>query len=199
MKKEEINEKGENWGKFMKEMGTIGPMLSENMETKDSGIIGTNGDLEKINNDFEIFDKNGARYVDTKKQVSRAEKRKMDREKKKFDKRLGKAGTSREYLERMLKMDQSKTWLKDAKRVTEHKQDKINMWFDEELCMMLGAEKVEKIKKCVEKKGRMPLRYFYIKCKIQHQADPYPWGTDHLAITVFGQIHASVTYIWENK
>jgi len=189
----------EQWAKYLKEMETIGPLLSENLEDKGSGVIGQNGKLQPINEKFELFDKTGARII-KKEDQSRAIRRKQDRNKKKFDKRLSKVkGDDREYLNRMLKMDQSKTWLKDIHRVTQMKQDKINIWFEEEMHMLVGSEKMVKIKKCMDKKGRLPWRYWYIKCKIQHGVEPYPWGTDTLAITVFGRIHASTTYIWDNK
>jgi len=195
------DDKKENWPKFMKEMNELGPLLNENIEQRESGVIGANGKLNPINNKFQLVDKSGA-LIQTKDELaqqegSRIKRRKERAAQKRYEKRLKKAADDKEYLNRMLQMDRSRTWLKDAKRVTEWKQEKINTWFDEELMMMLGSEKVIKIKECVEKKGRFPLRYFYIKLKVQHEVEPYPWGTDHLAVYVFGQLHSSVTYVWE--
>lgn len=193
-----MTDKKEDWPKYLQELQQLQPQMSENMVQSKSGIVSHNGKLEPINDKQNLHTKDGAMIIN-KEDMSRAKRRKIERAEKSYQKRLGKMSEDRDYMNRMLKLDQSKTWLKDAQRVTRHKQNKINMWYDEELRMMMGSEKFNKIQAYITKNGKWPWWKRYIKCKIQHEANPYPWGKDHLVITVFGQIHASVTYVWDNK
>lgn len=191
------NEKGEDWQKYLKEMEQLGPLLKENVERKSSGLWGANGKLEPINNKFQLTDKNGALILDAKAGKTRAERRQLKRQQKRLKKRI--PIEDREYLQRMMALDKKKDWLKDAEKVSKLKESKINIWFDEELKMLIGAKKLEKIKAYINKHGKWPWWRRYIKLAVQHTVRPYPWGSDHLAIYIFGQLHASTTYKWVDK
>lgn len=186
------NKNGENWSKYLKEINELQPMLNENMKKGESGLYDANGDLVPINDNIKLTDENGAILM------TRAEKRRMDRKVKKKQKKLGMEG-DREYLQRNLRLDKEKSWLKRADSVTHNKQEKINLWFDEELRMLLGSKTMNRISKYIQKHGKWPWWRRYIKCKIEHSQKPYPWGTDYLAITIFGRLHAAVEYVWEDK
>ena len=201
------NEKGEDWPKYLKELNALAPMLSENMERKGSGLIGKNGKLEPINNKIVFTDKRGA-IIQKKEDLEAAAKDKKNRQQRRaeeraYNKRMGKLNEKDDgYLQRMLRLDKSKSWLKDVHRITGVKQEKINLWFDEELRMLLGYPRMNRISKWIDKHNKWPWWHwatYVIKLKITHDTRPYPWGTDCCEIKVFGRLHVGQNFVWESK
>jgi hypothetical protein len=189
------NEKGEDWSKFISEMNKLGPTLRENISKEQNGLFQVNGsELEPINTP-RIVGKNGELLFSAKAKEEQDESEshniekmlKKDKGKYKIPEFNGNAkGIPIHILKRI------KKW---SPFVTNHKQVIINDWINKEMAILLPKWCIKRI----EKLNKIPWYLSFISVKINHIKEPFPWGSDIVAIYVFGKIHISQHFEWSDK